>query len=110
MTEANAFLTESAESYGMFGDDLEKTEKEDLLGSVITVNGFRLLDSEFNDGKYAVVDFTNGVDARSFFTTASGVLMKQLTHNKENLPFKAGLEEKKSASSSYSYMTFTPAD
>ncbi len=109
MSEVNSFLTESSEAFGTFGDDLEKTEKVDLLGSVLTVNGYRLLDSEFNEGKYAAVDFTpdNG-GIRSFFTTASGVLIKQLTHNKENMPFKAGLEEKKSASSSYSYMTFIP--
>lgn len=109
MSEPNAFLSETTESYGSFGDDLEKTEKVDLLGSVITVNGYRLLDSDFNEGKYAAVDFTPGNGGiRSFFTTASGVLMKQLAANKENMPFKAGLEERPSKTSSYSYMTFIP--
>ena len=113
MTEVNAFRSEAAEVFGTIGDDLEVLHTKDLLGSVITVNGYKLLDSEHNDDKYAVMDISTDdgdIGETDFiWNTGSGVIRKQLHHNRENLPFKAGLEERQAKDSSNTYLTFTSA-
>lgn len=106
----NEFLSEGAETYGDMGSDLQSVETSQLLGATFTIYGFKILNSDFGPNKYAAMDITVG-DGKDHFlwTNGSGVLQKQLLHNKENLPFRAGLEERQSASSSNSYFTFVPA-
>jgi len=108
--DVNDFLSETVESYGVMERDLEKLGTEDIQGGSFVVNGFKLLDSEHGDGKYAAVDVSVG-DKHFFWTTGSGVIKKQLLHNANagNLPFRAGLEERKSQNSSNTYLTFVGA-
>jgi hypothetical protein len=66
------------------------TDKADLLGSKVVVNGFKLMENE--DGKYVIVDLVPNDEIRNFvWMTGSGVIRRQLLDNKENLPFEAGL-------------------
>ena len=91
----NPLISDGPEVYGDVSDDMEPVDKEALYGATVVINGYKLLDSQFNVGdKYALIDLQIDGNGKHFAWNSQGVaIMRQLKQNQENLPFQATVQE-----------------
>ena len=71
----------------------DRLKLEEILDIGIIFLDFRIRKSRYFDGQYGVVQVQSG-DAKGWFTTASQVVMDQLTQYKDKLPFRARITRK----------------
>jgi len=91
----NSLISDGPEVHGEVGDDLTPVDKDALYGAMVVINGFKLLDSQFDVGKkYALIDLQVEGKGVHFAWNSQGVaIMRQLKQNQENLPFQATVQE-----------------
>lgn len=106
MTEVHDFLGDDPRSFGEMGDDLEKVDLVDVYGANMVIHGYKLLDSEFSNDTYVIIDAELEDGQHVILRTGGKAVKDQLNKNVENLPFRASMVEKISKRNSKPYPSF----
>jgi len=70
----------------------DKAKLDDILGKEVTIKGFKLANSKYNDGQVLTLQFD--LENKEFIVfTGSSVLIKQIEKYKEEIPFTTKIEK-----------------
>ena len=107
------------EIYDLKEEDMPKQEErgervdiKEIIGKSIIIYKYDLRDSQYHDGKYAMIDIDiegdETIDHKRLLMTSSMVLLEQLDRWCIKMPYRAIIEQRKS--DKWKYYSFKPIE
>ena len=87
--------------------DGDRVNIEDVIDKNIIIEDVIFQKSDYGDGNYAILQMKIN-DGLYSMTTGSKAIVRQLTENKNKMPFQCRIIKQKSMNSEYEYFTLSP--